>query len=60
MSEVDERRIELAKGLYAAYYDFAGGKSMTTGNPLPTYDEFNSEKIEAWNAVADAAFNYLT
>lgn len=39
---------------YEAYYNRAGGKSLVSGNPLPTWDQQAEPIQDAWHAAAVA------
>lgn len=39
---------------YDAYVNFAGGKSLITGQPLPKWDELPGDVKSAWEAAGGA------
>ena len=43
------------RAAYKAYFDAVGGRSVVSGDPLPFWDQMESNTREAWRAAADAA-----
>ena len=39
---------------YEAYFEWAGGKSLATGQPLPGWSSLSLEIQDAWEAAATA------
>ena len=39
---------------YDAYRDAAGGRSLVTGDPLPSFDELPAQIRAAWEVAAQA------
>lgn len=42
---------------YDAYFDFADGKSLVTGDLLPSWNELPTEIREAWRSAAQAVID---
>jgi hypothetical protein len=45
---------DLGKIAYEAYCKFSGGKSLVSGEQLPTWDNQDSKIRDAWRAAAQA------
>lgn len=44
----------LGQVAYEAYIDFSEGKSLVTGEPLPTWDDQDPVRQVAWDVAAHA------
>lgn len=53
-------RVSLGQVAYEAYTDFSGGKSLVTGEALPTWDDQTPERQEAWDVAAHAVARVAT
>ena len=45
---------------YNAYYAYSDGKSLVSGQPLPTWEDQADEIKEAWESAGDAVATYYT
>lgn len=53
MSESPTVRASFGRVAYHGYREFADGRSLVSGAPLPTWDEQSDEIKSAWDAAAD-------
>ena len=53
-----EEAVDVAKVMYAAYSEQAGGKTFD-GKPLPTYEELGTDRQSCWKAAAEAAIQTI-
>lgn len=59
MNNKQDQEENYASYLYTSYRAFSNGKALSSGNPIPPWNQMEDKYKDAWKAVARASVTYI-